>query len=103
MNNSSGAKSYEFRLPVTAKDNSGKVLGTGKYYAYDLSEEGAKRAAKRMTWKGVMTLVNQASKTNARNDLARTKSVAAQTKAKEKSSPDFAREIEALRAKHGIK
>jgi len=102
MENVNNNKVTEFKIEVIAKDAKGVVLGKGTCPAYSLNEEGLNRAIKRYTYKGVMELLNRQIKTDARNDLARVKSVAAQVKALEKTNEDFAAEVKALRNKWGI-
>ena len=102
MENANGNEVTEFKVDVIAKDKEGKELGKGTCPAFSLNEEGLKKAIKRYNYEGLVELINRQIKTDARNDLARVKSVAAQVKAKEKSDPAFAAEIKALRAKWGI-
>ena len=102
MENVNGDKVVEYKVDVVAKDNAGNVLGKGKCPAFSLDEKGQARATKHYGIKEFMILFNAKIKADARNDLARVKSVAAQVKAKEKSDSAFAAEIKALRAKWGI-
>ena len=102
LKNGNGDKVAEFKITVTAKDKDGVVLGTGSCPAFSSNEEGLAKALKRYKYAGVIELINRQVKTDARNDLARVKSVAAQVKTLEKTDAQFAAEVKALRNKWGI-
>lgn len=102
IKNSNNVIATEFKVEVKAKDKDGKVLGHGRCFAYAASQGGIDKAVKRFTLKGVIGLLNRQIKTDARNDLAREKSVHTQAKKLESVNVDFAREIKALRQKYKI-
>ena len=102
LKNGNGDKVSEFKITVTAKDSKGVVLGTGSCAAFSKNEAGYMKAAKKFGFAGCVDRINRQEKTDARNNLARVKSVAAQVKTLEKTDAAFAAEVKALRNKWGI-
>ena len=102
LKNGNGDKVEEFKITVTAKDSKGVVLGTGTCAAFSKNVAGFQKAAKKLGEPICVDLINRQLKTDARNDLARVKSVAAQVKTLEKTDAAFAAEVKALRNKWGI-